>query len=32
VLDPEINRIKGAKFTLEGLAGLLQKYQIVIQY
>ncbi|MEQ1606038.1 MAG: pentapeptide repeat-containing protein [Pyrinomonadaceae bacterium] len=30
-LDPELNRVKGAKFSHAGIAGLLTKYQIVIQ-
>lgn len=30
VLDPEINRIKGARFELDGLPGLLGKYRIKI--
>jgi len=29
-LDPEINRIKKAKFSREGLPGLLHKYNIDI--
>lgn len=29
--DPELNRIKGAKFSLEGLVGLLAKHEIKIQ-
>jgi fluoroquinolone resistance protein len=30
-LDPDNNPIKGAKFSLDGLRGLLNKYQIVIE-
>jgi fluoroquinolone resistance protein len=30
-IDPEANRLKGAKFSREGIAGLLDKYQIVIE-
>jgi len=30
VIDPEMNRLKGARFSLTELAGLLQKYQIRI--
>ena len=30
-IDPEINRLKGAKFSKEGVVGLLQKYQIVVE-
>ncbi|MEM4663148.1 MAG: pentapeptide repeat-containing protein, partial [Candidatus Diapherotrites archaeon] len=30
-IDPEINRIKKAKFSITGLAGLLYKYEIVIE-
>jgi len=30
LIDPENNRIKGAKFTLTGLPGLLNKYQIKV--
>lgn len=30
-IDPEINRIKGAKFSLAGIAGLLNKYDINIE-
>lgn len=30
VIDPELNKIKGAKFAVDGLAGLLQKYRIKI--
>ncbi len=29
-LDPELNRIKRAKFAISGIAGLLGKYQIII--
>jgi len=29
--DPELNRIKGAKFSREGIAGLLSKYDITIE-
>ncbi|HAH36546.1 MAG TPA: hypothetical protein DCL81_08480, partial [Algoriphagus sp.] len=29
-LDPEINKIKGARFDLYGLPGLLEKYGIII--
>ena len=29
-IDPEMNRIKGAKFSKEGLAGLLKKYDIKV--
>ncbi|HSC53017.1 MAG TPA: pentapeptide repeat-containing protein [Phnomibacter sp.] len=29
-IDPDSNRIRKAKFSMEGLEGLLQKYQIVI--
>jgi fluoroquinolone resistance protein len=29
-IDPEVNRIKKAKFSLAGIAGLLDKYDIVI--
>ena len=29
--DPEINNIKGAKFSLQGVVGLLEKYGIVIE-
>jgi fluoroquinolone resistance protein len=31
IIDPETNSIKKAKFTLNGLAGLLNKYDIVIE-
>jgi uncharacterized protein YjbI with pentapeptide repeats len=31
-LDPEINRIKKAKFSILGIAGLLDKYDIEIEY
>jgi uncharacterized protein YjbI with pentapeptide repeats len=30
-IDPEINRIKKAKFSLPGVLGLLNKYDIVIE-
>ncbi len=30
-INPEINRIKKAKFSLQGLEGLLQKYQIEVE-
>ena len=30
-IDPEINRIKKARFSVEGLAGLLDKYDIQIE-
>jgi fluoroquinolone resistance protein len=30
-INPEINRIKKAKFSLQGIAGLLDKYDIVIE-
>jgi fluoroquinolone resistance protein len=30
-IDPEFNRIKGAKFSITGVAGLLDKYNIVIE-
>lgn len=30
-IDPEMNRIKKAKFSREGITGLLDKYQIVIE-
>lgn len=30
-IDPEINRIKKAKFTLNGIAGLLDKYDVLIE-
>lgn len=29
-IDPEINRIKGARFSLHGISGLLEKYDIII--
>ena len=31
VIDPELNRIKGAKFSISGLSGLLIRYDIVIE-
>jgi len=31
VLDPELNKIKNARFSSAGLAGLLQRYEIVIE-
>jgi hypothetical protein len=31
-LDPEINRIKKAKFSILSIAGLLDKYDIEIEY
>ncbi|MFN6083504.1 MAG: pentapeptide repeat-containing protein [Fluviicola sp.] len=30
-IDPEKNRIKKAKFSLQGVAGLLNKYDIIIE-
>jgi fluoroquinolone resistance protein len=30
-IDPETNRIKKAKFSITGVAGLLDKYDIVIE-
>jgi len=30
-IDPEMNRMKGAKFSREGIAGLLDKHQIIIE-
>lgn len=30
-IDPEINRIKKAKFSIEGITGLLDKYDIIIE-
>ncbi|MHB1107356.1 MAG: pentapeptide repeat-containing protein [Lutibacter sp.] len=30
-IDPEINRLKKAKFSLQGVVGLLGKYQIEIE-
>ncbi|MEI9959311.1 MAG: pentapeptide repeat-containing protein [Ferruginibacter sp.] len=30
IIDPEINKIKKAKFPLSGIAGLLNKYDIAI--
>ena len=29
-IDPEINRIKKAKFSISGISGLLEKYDIII--
>jgi uncharacterized protein YjbI with pentapeptide repeats len=29
-IDPDINRLKKARFAAQGLAGLLGKYQIII--
>ncbi len=31
IIDPESNQIQGAKFALQGLPGLLQKYGIVVE-
>lgn len=31
IIDPEINKIRGAQFTRESLPGLLQKYQLRIE-
>lgn len=31
-LDPEINKIKGAKFSLQSVTGLLRKHKITIDY
>jgi uncharacterized protein YjbI with pentapeptide repeats len=31
IIDPETNRIKKAKFALDGLPGLLQKYGIEVE-
>jgi uncharacterized protein YjbI with pentapeptide repeats len=31
IIDPDTNRIKGAKFSVHGVAGLLAKYDIVIE-
>jgi uncharacterized protein YjbI with pentapeptide repeats len=30
-MDPEINKMKGAKFSVDGVAGLLRKYGLVIE-
>jgi len=30
-IDPEINKIKQAKFSVHGIAGLLHKYNIIIE-
>jgi fluoroquinolone resistance protein len=30
-IDPEVNRIQKARFSTQNIAGLLQKYKIVIQ-
>ncbi|HSQ45289.1 MAG TPA: pentapeptide repeat-containing protein, partial [Lutibacter sp.] len=30
-IDPELNRMKKAKFSLQGLPGLLRKYQIEVE-
>ncbi|HBQ61166.1 MAG TPA: hypothetical protein DD671_16485, partial [Balneolaceae bacterium] len=30
-IDPELNQIRGAKFSLQGLPGLLDKYGIVVE-
>lgn len=30
IIDPELNRVKGAKFSLQGIPGLLEKYQIQV--
>lgn len=30
-LDPEINRVKRAKFSRDGLAGLLHRYSLIIE-
>jgi len=30
IIDPELNQVKGAKFSLQGLPGLLTKYEIKI--
>jgi fluoroquinolone resistance protein len=30
-IDPEINRLKGARFSLSGVIGLLDKYNITIE-
>ncbi len=31
IIDPEENRVKKAKFSLNGIPGLLAKYQLTIQ-
>jgi len=31
IIDPEVNRIKGAKFSISGISGLLSKYDIDIE-
>jgi uncharacterized protein YjbI with pentapeptide repeats len=31
VIDPENNRLKGARFSAAGISGLLEKYQIIIE-
>jgi uncharacterized protein YjbI with pentapeptide repeats len=31
-IDPEINRIKKARFSISGVPGLLEKYDIEIEY
>ena len=30
-IDPEMNRMKNAKFSLSGITGLLDKYKIIIE-
>jgi hypothetical protein len=30
-IDPEINRLKKARFSLYGLPGLVEKYEVVIE-
>jgi uncharacterized protein YjbI with pentapeptide repeats len=30
IIDPELNRIRKAKFSLQGLPGLLQRYEISV--
>lgn len=30
-IDPEINKLKGARFTYDSLEGLLRKYRIVVE-
>ncbi len=30
-IDPELNRIKKARFAVSGVAGLLDKYQIIVE-